>query len=227
MDSVQINSLPKFGILARELWRGKSLPRIFLNYSLKDIQVNGNALDLGSKSSAMSYNRFLKKGEGAKITYTDYRESGDGVLKLNLEEKFDIESGSYQTITCFNTLEHIYNFKNLAEESFRILKPGGTFIGGVPFLVNYHADPHDYFRYTDEAIKKIFLDAGFKKEKIEFLGVGPATAALSISLNIFPKFLRPFVAIKAIWLDRVILKIKKSQRNRYALGYMFIFSKDE
>lgn len=212
-------------IIIKELWNGKSLPRIFLNLKLKEIKLSGDVLDLGSKSSSASYNRFLQKDNNCKMTFTDWHESGKDVIKLNLEEPFSIDDNKYDFITCFNVLEHIFNYNNLVVESYRILKPGGVYIGQTPFLVNYHADPHDYFRYTHEAIEKIFNRAGFVCQRMIFLGVGPLSASFSIKAHLIPKILRPVCAIFVIMFDSLIIKIKKSQQFRYPMGYLYIMHK--
>lgn len=212
-------------LVARETRRGKSLPRTFLNYQLRGVTLTGEVLDLGSKSDAASYNRFLQRQPPGRVTYTDLQVSDDRVIKLDLEAPFPLADAVYDMITCFNTLEHVYHYQNAVAESYRILKPGGVFIGGTPFLVNYHADPHDYWRYTDEGLVRIFQDAGFEPERMVYLGLGPLTAGLSLYLNVFPKFFRPLVALKVMLIDWLILNWKESQRGRYPLGYAYIFRK--
>ncbi|MDP2684200.1 MAG: methyltransferase domain-containing protein [bacterium] len=212
-------------IIIKELLKGKSLPRIFLNINLKNSKVSGHVLDLGSKSSSASYNRFLQKEDNCKMTFTDWHESGEDIIKLNLEEPFNIEDNNYDFITSFNVMEHIFDYNNLVKESYRILKSGGVYIGQTPFLVNYHADPNDYFRYTHQAIEKIFEEAGFICQKMIYLGFGPLSASLSLKLHIIPKILRPFFTLCAIGFDFIILKLRKSQRLRYPLGYLFVFKK--
>jgi SAM-dependent methyltransferase len=212
-------------VIFKELLKGKSLYRTLLNYSLSEIELSGSILDLGSKSNSASYNRFLKYIDPYKVTYTDWHQEGEDIIKLNLEEKFSVSSENFDTVTCFNVLEHIYNYKNLASESNKILKSGGIFVGGTPFLVNYHKDPHDYYRYTHESLEKIFGEVGFVCKKIVYLGFGPMSASFSISMNVYPKFLRPFFAIITILLDGLLLKIKKNQRLKYPLGYLFVMKK--
>ena len=212
-------------LLLHETWRGKSIARTLMNYAVSELTASGVILDLWSKSDEASYNRFLRRTDGSSMTYTDICEAGENVIKLDLEKPFPLADASYDTVTCFNTLEHIYNYQNVVRESYRILKTGGMFIGGTPFLVNFHPDPHDYFRYTDEAIEKMFADAGFRPERMTMLGFGPLTAGAALYLHVFPKFLRPLIVLKAVWLDRIILKYKKSQRMRYPLGYVYVFRK--
>ena len=219
-------SFSLFKVFIKEMLKGKSLVRTLLNISLMEIELTGDILDLGSKSNGASYNRFLQKDKNCKITFTDWHEGGEGIIKLNLEEKFAIEDNKFDFITSFNVLEHIYNYKNVVEESFRILKPGGVYIGQTPFLVNYHADPNDYFRYTHQAIEKMFEEVGFVCQKMIYLGFGPCAAAFSLRSHIYPNFLRPIFATLAILMDMVIVKIKKSQKFKYPLGYLYIMKKD-
>jgi len=214
-----------FKIVFQETLKGKSLSRILLNYNLKSIEVSGQVLDLGSKSDKASYNRFLKRDKDCNITYTDWHESGDGIIKLNLEEKFPFSENKYDAITCFNTLEHIYNFNNTVQESYRILQLDGLFIGQTPFLVNYHADPHDYFRYTNEAIAAIFNSVGFECERMVYLGFGALSASFALRSHLYPKFLRPFFTIFFILFDKLISRIKKNQNFLYPLGYLYVMRK--
>lgn len=224
MENTKLN-LNFFKIVFKETLKNKSLPRILLNYNLSSIETTGQILDLGSKSNKASYNRFLKCAPNSKITYTDWHKEGENIIKLNLEETFPISANTYDTVTCFNVLEHIYNMENTVQESYRILKSGGLFVGQTPFLVNYHADPHDYFRYTDEAIEKKFTEAGFVLEKMIYLGFGVFSASFALRAHIYPKFLRPFFTVFFIGLDNFIMRIKKNQVFRYPLGYLYLMRK--
>lgn len=208
-----------------ESLRGKTLARILLNHALSEIEVAGKILDLGSSKESASYNRFLQYQTPYEVTRTDFFKSGPGLIQLDLEKPFYLPDTSFDAVTCFNVLEHLYNYRNCIAESYRVLKPGGVFVGSTPFLVNYHADPHDYFRYTHEAIEKMFGEAGFATEKIISLGFGPfSVAALYITFAL-PTFLHCLVLIPAIFMDALVLRFKPSQHARYQLGYVFIFKK--
>ncbi len=99
-------------------------------------------------------------------------ERSEPDFRFNFEEKFPIKSDSYDGILCLNVLEHIFNYENVVNESFRILKIGGVFIGSTPFIFNVHECPDDYFRYTKKALEKIFKNAGFCEIKVEEIGTG-------------------------------------------------------
>jgi SAM-dependent methyltransferase/uncharacterized protein YbaR (Trm112 family) len=52
-------------------------------------------------------------------------------------------------------LEHVQRPWIVAAEISRVLKPGGTVFISVPFLNVIH-DEHDYFRFTDKALRVLF-----------------------------------------------------------------------
>lgn len=208
-----------------ESFRGKTLARILLNHELSKIEVGGKILDLGSSKESASYNRFLKYREPYTVTRTDFYSDGPGMVRLDLEKPFSLSDASFDTMTCFNVLEHIYNYCNVIAESYRVLKPGGVFVGSTPFLVNFHADPHDYFRYTHEALENMFVEAGFSCEKMISLSFGPLSVAAFFLTRITPSFLNFLFFIPAILLDALIIKVKPIQRGRYPLGYVYIFKK--
>lgn len=218
-------SMKLIGALIRETWRGKTIGRTFMNVALRDVALSGAILDLGSSTESASYHRFLKYQEPHTLTFTDWYKEGGNIIKLDLEKPFHLGNDQFDYITCFNVLEHVYHTENIIKESYRVLKHGGVFVGGTPFLVNYHPDPHDYYRYTHEAIDNAFSRAGFRLEKMISLGLGPLTASLDISFHVFPTFIRPFIACGVLFLDSIILKLKTSQRLRYPLGYVFVYKK--
>jgi 2-polyprenyl-3-methyl-5-hydroxy-6-metoxy-1,4-benzoquinol methylase len=53
-------------------------------------------------------------------------------LDLNLDESLPYQDNFFDVITCFDTLEHIYNTDFIVREMFRILKTGGCVIISVP-----------------------------------------------------------------------------------------------
>ncbi|MBU0981393.1 class I SAM-dependent methyltransferase [Patescibacteria group bacterium] len=164
-------------VFGRSFRGGKSIPRIFLNLTLKRFPLStlrGEVIDLGAKSKGSSYNRYLKS-EGANFTYCDYFSEAPGVKKMDLEKPFPVDSGTVDFALCFNTLEHVFNTGNLLSESARILKQGGHFIGSVPFLYPYHADPDDYYRYSHSSLKRLFEENGFEVKSIRAVGLGPLT----------------------------------------------------
>jgi hypothetical protein len=122
-------------------------------------------------------------------------------------------------------MEHIFNHQHLANEVVRITKPGGKVIGFVPFLMWYHPDHHDYYRYTHEALEKIFAAAGASKIQIESIAYGPFTAAAQMITQSFPAVLAPAVFTLFYALDSLYLVLRPKRGKNFALGYFFILQK--
>jgi SAM-dependent methyltransferase len=146
--------------------------------------------------------------------------------KIDFEtDKLPYADASIDTVILNNVLEHIYNHNHLVKEINRILKKDGTFVGFVPFIIQYHPDPHDYFRYTKEALERIFSDARFTNIRIQAVGMGPIMANFNSIMLYMPRITRcllfPFyllVAQSTVALSPVLLE-------RYPLGFTFIMNK--
>ncbi len=147
-----------------------SLIRLLHNFYLNQITITGKTIDLGAgDGSNLSYYDHVNI-TNAVIEKTDFFKNSD--RELNLEKELNLDNNSYDNVILFNTLEHIENYKNLINEIYRILKPGGRLEIFVPFLVYYHPDPNDYFRPTHAYLKKILENNKFEVKE-NLIGVGP------------------------------------------------------
>ncbi|MFH1225825.1 MAG: methyltransferase domain-containing protein [bacterium] len=211
--------------LLAETLRGKTIWRSLFNFELKKIKVAGEILDIGAGNERSSYFRFLQLAENHKITAIDITNERKPDIIADLEEGIPTEADKFDYVMCFNLLEHIYGHQRVVNECFRVLKSGGVLLGTVPFIMHYHADPSDYFRYTHQALARIFQTAGFSEIKIKALGYGPFVAGFSQIEYLIPGFLKILIIPFLILLDKVLMKIKKHYRENYALGYLFTIKK--
>jgi len=217
---------PMFWKSWTQIARGKTLLRAVMNDALSEYTLQkGIVVDLGGGKNP-SYFKYLKGVKETTISNIDKQHAQGSARDIDFEkDALPYDTDGVDQILMLNVLEHIYNHMFFVRESFRILKKGKTLIGFVPFLINYHADPHDYFRYTDEALRRIFADAGFTGIEIRPLGQGP----LSVNFNTFASFMpRVFNAI--VWpffylLDLFFVSLKPSLRKRFPLGYFFVLTK--
>lgn len=213
--------------LIKEIWRGKDLYRLLMNSRCANYELSHRVLDLGSGTTLASYHRFFKKATSAEIIPLDlgFEKAGSGTF-LDLEkDKLPYSEASIDSILIFNILEHLFNYSLLIAEMKRVIKPGGRVFGAVPFLVGYHPDPQDYWRYTSESLRKIFEAAGFKNIEMKILGLGPFSAAWSQIEFLWPRLLKMLILPMVLGLDQLLIVLRpRLNREKFALGLFFICS---
>jgi len=208
-----------------QLLKGKSLLRSLMNYKLKDYELRGEVVDIGGGINP-SYYQYLKIDKNAIIRSVDLVEGDDNRKIINLEkDPLPFNESSIDQVLLFNILEHIYNYQFLVGEARRILKEGGRAIGFVPFFINVHPDPHDFFRYTKEALELIFKEAKFKDQQIIIIGLGPFSINFNNIIFLFPRIVNIIIFPFYYFLDLIILKIRPRLTERFPLGYLFILTK--
>ncbi|MCL2289913.1 MAG: methyltransferase domain-containing protein [Bacteroidetes bacterium] len=126
------------------------------------IYVKGDLLDLGCGKAPLygMYSQFTDS-----ICCADWENSLHGTSYLdvscNLNEPLPFANASFDTIILSDVLEHIVEPKQLFAEMFRILRPNGKILLNVPFFYWVHEAPHDYYRYTQFALRKFAEDTNF------------------------------------------------------------------
>ena len=99
----------------------------FLEYNVPN--QSGIILELGSgdkdftKNLAKSCSKFIK---------SDYEPSKPDVIKIDATN-IDLADDSVDCVITVSMLEHIYNYQKVADEIYRVLKPGGKIICATPF----------------------------------------------------------------------------------------------
>jgi len=71
-------------------------------------------------------------------------------------EELPIENDTVDLIINMAMLEHVKNPEAVVKEMYRILKPEAGAICYIPFMVPFHAAPHDYKRWTLPGMKRLF-----------------------------------------------------------------------
>lgn len=93
-----------------------------------------------------------------------------------------LENESADVLLSTELLEHVEAPKEISKEVFRVLKPGGVWLGTVPFVWPMHEVPHDRNRYTPFTLLDIIQYPGFSIRKISALGGLNASLALMLGL---------------------------------------------
>ncbi len=190
-----------------------------MNENFATHTLKGKVVDVGGGRNP-DYFTYFNKDENVTI------EAQDGSMNgIDFEhDPLPYSSGTIDTIILANVLEHIYDHQFLLREVCRVLKPDAKVIGFVPFWIGYHPDPHDYFRYTSEALQRMLTDAGFSDIVINPLLVGPILANFNTIVLSVPRILRPVLYIPHVGLDKIFLFMRPKSLTRNPLGFVFTAS---
>ncbi|MBI2030229.1 methyltransferase domain-containing protein [Candidatus Kaiserbacteria bacterium] len=187
-----------------------------MNVQLSQETLRGKVVDIGGGHRPNYFDYFQREAD-VVIEPLDASMSGIDFEKDELPYADD----SVDTVILCNMLEHMYNYRFLLSEIRRIMKPSAQIIGFVPFWVGYHADPHDYFRYTDECLERVFEDAGFKNIRITRVGGSPVIANFNTIMLTFPAFTRPLLFLLYYPFDKLFVRLRPKSVRRNPLGYVF------
>lgn len=140
--------------------------------------ARGLLLDLGC--GAMPY-RALYAAHVSDVIGTDWPQSlhrqPHADLFCDLNAGVPLRSELADTVLLADVLEHLYRPQALLAEVHRVLRPGGTLLLNTPFMYGVHEAPHDYYRYTPHALRRMALDAGFEPVAVDAIGGSPCVLA--------------------------------------------------
>lgn len=200
-----------------------SLFRKLTYKALKNLSLEGDVLDLGGTRGAY-YHELLVKSGNITLVNIDETTKPDIVFDLDTTALLPSNDRQYDGVLLINVLEHIYHYEHLLKESFRVMKPGGTMVIVVPFLHQVHGSPHDYFRYTKEALAMVLYKAGFTGITIREIGPGVCAVRANLLHRFLPGFLSPILEQLALATDLLLIFLARTFGKQYAakeypLGY--------
>lgn len=140
--------------------------------------------------------------------------------------------GHFDTIVLSDVLEHIPTPEALCREIARVLAPSGKLIMNVPFYYWLHEEPHDYYRYTEHALRRFIELAGLKLVILETTGGSPELLADVLAKHLaraplVGKTLAAFVqwAMLRFVNTRLGRKASRSTSRKFPFGYFLIAEK--
>ena len=157
-----------------------------------------------------------------KNPYLDY--------EIDLNREIPLQSEQFDTILITDVLEHIAKPELLIGEMARLLKPNGKIILTVPFFYWLHEKPHDYFRYTEFALRMFCENKNLIVVSLEAYGGAP-----EIILDIVGKHLsfskiasEMHLVLSKIFIESHIgKKLSHRTSKNFPLGYCLIAQKPE
>ena len=143
------------------LWRKSNYH--FFSEQLRQIKSSSKALlDLGSGRG-----QFMELYKDFEVYVgVDFSPYDSVSVILDLSENLPFHSNSFDFVVASNVLEHLTDSAKIIGESFRLIKPGGKFLGTIPFLMPVHQAPYDFVRYTPFALTMLLEAAGFTHVKV-------------------------------------------------------------
>lgn len=220
------SSIIKFFFISKLTYLNFSILRIFQILEIKKLKLAGSILDVGSKKSISNVTNFLPNRKN--IIYLDnFSSNNSNNLNMNLEFYNENIDKTFDNVFLMNVLEHIYNYQNCINNCFNLLSSGGLFFGSTPFIFVVHPSPNDYYRYTEQSLRKSLEIAGFKNIKIKVLGGGIFLCFYTLIFNLTKKipFFNNFLIILVFTCDKIINVFSKNIKNITPVGYFFTAQK--
>jgi len=111
-------------------------------------------------------------------------------LACDLSGPLPLPDQAFDTVILSDVLEHLPEPQALWHENARILCKDGRLLLNVPFLYGLHEVPHDYYRYSEFALRRFAAGAGLEVLLLERTGGAPqvlADIAAKMLLLYFPR----------------------------------------
>ena len=138
--------------------------REVITYAQK--HISGKTLDLGAGSG--KYREIIKQKTSEYIAFD--MMPGENVDVVGDALNLPFPERSFNTVVSTQVLEHVERPWLMIKEIHRVLKENGICILTAPFLIPYHPDPHDYFRYTKEGMASLFKNESFEIIECDYYG---------------------------------------------------------
>lgn len=132
--------------------------------------AHGRVLDVGC--GTMPFRRHLERLPAVTgYDSLDVEARAPGVTFIaSVERMTPVPDGAYDTVLCSEVLEHVPDPWSGLQEIRRVLRPCGVLLLSVPFLARLHEEPHDYFRYTEHALREALRRLEFDVDEVVVTG---------------------------------------------------------
>jgi SAM-dependent methyltransferase len=147
------------------------------------VHARGRLLDLGCGKVPLyeSYRDYISESICVDWEHTSH-QSPHLDFETDLTREVPFPDGAFDTVILSSVLEHIPVPEELCREIARVLSPGGKLLMDVPFYYRLHEKPHDYYRYTEFALRRFMDRSGMQLLRLQALG-----GALEIMADVFAK----------------------------------------
>lgn len=197
------------------------------------LHAKGKLLDLGCGKAPLYATYKDLVAECVSVDWANTAHKNEHLdHECDLTQPLPFYDGEFDTIILSDVLEHIPTPEALCQEIARTLAVNGKLIMNVPFLYWLHEEPHDFYRYTEFALRRFVAMAGLDLVMIESTGGSP-----EVMTDLFSKHVAqiPLIgsgcAALAQWLTmgfvgtRLGKRLSNATRQKFPLGYFLVATK--
>lgn len=153
--------------------------------------------------------------------------------EASLSDPLPFGAAAFDTIVLSDVLEHIEEPRALWGEMTRVLAPGGCIVLNVPFLYRVHEAPHDYYRYTEFALRRFAEQTNLRVRVLDPVGGALDVAADTLGkiVSVIPllgSLLARFIQWSAWQFGRTSFgeRVRRSSATAFPLGYFVVAEKE-
>jgi SAM-dependent methyltransferase len=126
-------------------------------------------LELGTKRSDPSFPTHHKEwNPAAKWTLSDLDWGEDVDITSDAHDLAVFDDNAFEALIAVSVWEHLARPWVAAQAAYRVLAPGGRMYVATHQTFPLHGYPDDYFRFSTDAMRVIFEDAGFTVDSADY-----------------------------------------------------------
>jgi SAM-dependent methyltransferase len=125
-------------------------------------KIDGRVLDFGCGTKpyeSVFINAKSYLGVDIKVSGNKHKDKVDYFYDGKI---LPFPDNSFDSIVCFEVLEHVFNIDQVCSEMLRVLKPDGLLLITIPFAWEEHEIPYDFARYSSYGIMHILKRNNFQ-----------------------------------------------------------------
>ena len=147
--------------------------------------AHGRLADLGCGNVPL-YGMY--KDRVSEVVCVDWSQSRHQISHIDFEcdlnQPLPFDNSSFDTLILSDVLEHLYEPDALWRQMARVLRPNGRIVCSVPFFYWLHESPHDYYRYTEYALRRFA-----KNSSLEIIELIPIGGSIEVMTDLLAKHL--------------------------------------
>ncbi|MEA2581142.1 MAG: hypothetical protein QOE83_2034 [Actinomycetota bacterium] len=154
--------------VVRDVAAGRSVLRAMANNAIPELMpsLRGTVLDLGSGDGSGAVRRSAPRV--SRWIGTDIGHHPD--VRADATSQLPFREDSFDGAVCMWFLYIASDPGAVLGEIRRVLRPGATFILGVPLVFPVNPEPRDLWRFTDQGITELVRAAGYRDVRVTSLG---------------------------------------------------------